>query len=354
MNKQAMTYAERLISNGARLKPSVFEGRDPSADYLDVVRGILAGERDPMGLVADARGYWTHFRVDVLGYSGAAPFLTAPEAQPKLGKSAVPTYGLMLSPATHVNDFVADNRDAFESDPDCSFSQWARDGYRRVNLCPWASAGCLAVCLNTAGKGRMSTVQRARAARTTFLLMNPWAALILISSEIARAVRKHGSIRVRLNVVSDLRFERIMPELFAVFGDSVRWYDYTAAPISARDDDALPVGYSLTRSAKETHTAEDVAHMVNRGATVAVPMAVRRGEPLPAVWHGMRVIDGDASDDRTLDPAGVIVGLRAKGDAIGDTSGFVRDAYPVVDDECHGCGVAADEECHPFCLSHTV
>jgi len=38
------------------------------------------------------------------------------------------------------------------------------------------------------------------------------------------------------------------------------------------------------------------------------------------------VIDGDKSDYRPEDIQGVIVGLRAKGDAIGDSSGFVRKA----------------------------
>ena len=35
------------------------------------------------------------------------------------------------------------------------------------------------------------------------------------------------------------------------------------------------------------------------------------------------MIDGDVSDVRFNDPKGVIVGLRAKGDAKKDTSGFV-------------------------------
>lgn len=36
------------------------------------------------------------------------------------------------------------------------------------------------------------------------------------------------------------------------------------------------------------------------------------------------MIDGDLSDYRPGDPSPCIVGLRAKGDAIGDASGFVR------------------------------
>lgn len=57
---------------------------------------------------------------------------------------------------------------------------------------------------------------------------------------------------------------------------------------------------------------------------MAVVFSTRKGEPLPETWHGFRVIDGDESDLRFTDPAGVVVGLRAKGDAKGEASGFVQ------------------------------
>jgi hypothetical protein len=43
-----------------------------------------------------------------------------------------------------------------------------------------------------------------------------------------------------------------------------------------------------------------------------VVLNVGRGLELPAYWHGARVVDGDAHDNRWLDPRGVIVGLRVK------------------------------------------
>jgi len=46
--------------------------------------------------------------------------------------------------------------------------------------------------------------------------------------------------------------------------------------------------------------------------------------PINGVWFD--VIDGDLSDYRVNDPVGVLIGLRAKGKAIGDKSGFVRPA----------------------------
>jgi hypothetical protein len=44
---------------------------------------------------------------------------------------------------------------------------------------------------------------------------------------------------------------------------------------------------------------------------------------LPETYLGKPVINGDESDLRFLDPKGVIVGLKAKGKAIKDDSGFV-------------------------------
>ena len=48
---------------------------------------------------------------------------------------------------------------------------------------------------------------------------------------------------------------------------------------------------------------------------------------LPDTYGGIHVINGDESDLRYFDPAGVIVGLKAKGDAKKDNSGFVINQY---------------------------
>jgi len=44
---------------------------------------------------------------------------------------------------------------------------------------------------------------------------------------------------------------------------------------------------------------------------------------LPSNFHGFNVINGDLTDLRYFDPVNVVVGLKAKGDAKKDTSGFV-------------------------------
>ena len=44
---------------------------------------------------------------------------------------------------------------------------------------------------------------------------------------------------------------------------------------------------------------------------------------LPDTFKGKKVVDGDATDLRFLDQHNVVVGLKAKGKAKFDTSGFV-------------------------------
>ena len=44
---------------------------------------------------------------------------------------------------------------------------------------------------------------------------------------------------------------------------------------------------------------------------------------LPETYKGFKVVNGDESDLRFLDPRNSIVGLKAKGKAKKDTTGFV-------------------------------
>tara|TARA_R110000823_G_C15867385_1_gene493815 strand:- start:819 stop:1139 length:321 start_codon:yes stop_codon:yes gene_type:complete len=100
----------------------------------------------------------------------------------------------------------------------------------------------------------------------------------------------------------------------------LRFYDYTK-----RTGRVLPANYHLTMSANERHADEDLAALADMyGSNVAVVFDTRRGHALPATYAGVPVVDGDVTDSRWADERGVIVGLRAKGSAIGDRSGFVR------------------------------
>jgi hypothetical protein len=267
-------------------------------------RGLIDGYTDSTGrVVRDARKLYKAYRAR-FGYGSWACVLTSPEAQPKLGKSARPAFGLMLVPARGLPK-----------------AYWPSS--KPVNLCPRASAGCEVVCLFTAGHGAFDGTQRARAVRTGFLLADPYAFGAMVGAEIRAAQAKHGDISLRLNVVSDIRWELVAPgAMRLLIRHGVRLYDYTAWAPASR---GTITGYHLTYSAKEpAHTPDDyLAGILSGGGTVAMPFAVKKGQPLPLVWLGFPVVDGDLSDDRTLDPSGVVVGLRQKGHKV-DTSGFIR------------------------------
>ena len=80
-----------------------------------------------------------------------------------------------------------------------------------------------------------------------------------------------------------------------------------------------PKNYYPTFSAAETSENHQQAKLIARlGGNVAVLF-----DRLPKTFWGLRVVDGDVSDLRFLDQRGVIVGLKAKGAAKRDATGFV-------------------------------
>jgi len=71
---------------------------------------------------------------------------------------------------------------------------------------------------------------------------------------------------------------------------------------------------------------DTIRSLTESGINVSMVFA---GKTLPDSYAGIRVIDGDETDLRHLDPVGVIVGLRMKGvsnafKASGAASGFAR------------------------------
>ena len=192
------------------------------------------------------------------------------------------------------------------------------------NVCSMAEmAGCHDGCLNTAGRGRMSGTQQARVRKTLFWQEDPMAFLDVLRRDIAALIRKAARENkvpmVRLNGTSDIMWERKAPEIFEEFSD-VQFYDYTKIP-TRRD---LPANYHLTfsYSGANARYREFYRPARDNGMNVAV---VFRTPEFPKSFLGMPVVDGDESDVRPFDPQGVVVGLKAKGKAKHDRSGFVID-----------------------------
>lgn len=206
--------------------------------------------------------------------------LTAPGANTKLSKSApLPIWGLTLAPA-------------------------GQSGYQ---LCPWRSPECEAACLGlTAGRSRFSNVQQARINKTRYLMERPMSFWCEVLHDLCTRTRCGGNFAFRGNVLSDIPYEHIFPELLML---PAVCYDYTksfARAVASLDWDH---NYRLTLS-HSGHNGADCVHYLNKGGTVAVVFP--KGD-LPKSFNGYEVIDGDASDARWADPKGVVVGLRAKG-----------------------------------------
>lgn len=209
-------------------------------------------------------------------------------------------------------------------------------------VCAGRTDGCTAACLNTAGmqgtagRHRIRIVS-ARIRRTKWFRADKQAFMRRLELDIAaheRSARRHGlKPAVRLNGTSDIPWENI--RYLGTDGRSitlmdrfpkVRFYDYTKLALRFKRN--LPANYDLTFSAADgNEPAAQVA--LAHGARIAVVFgnAARpsaRKWPLPTEFSGRPVVDADKHDLRFLEPAGVVCGLRAKGLAKRDTTGFVR------------------------------
>lgn len=194
-----------------------------------------------------------------------------------------------------------------------------------IQTCGHDTPGCRRGCIFTAGHGFYPMVQAGRIARTLLLNQHKdWFVRKLhseIGKEVIRSHRLRLKLCVRLNTFSDRPWERMAPSLFADYED-VQFYDYTKNPVRMMKFLAgnWPCNYHLTFSRSEKN--EDVCkEVLKSGGNVAVCF---RHEP-PAEYWGYRVINGDQHDLRFLDDTNVIVGLKAKGKAKNDRTGFTVD-----------------------------
>ena len=208
------------------------------------------------------------------------------------------------------------------------------------NTCPKATAGCKAACLNTAGRGGMfkrgettNVIQEARKRKTRFFFENRGAFMLQLYLDIKKAIKqaeKKGLIPVfRLNGTSDLAWEKYEVQdnknIFEMF-PNVQFYDYTK--MLNRKVKNIP-NYHLTFSAADGND-KDVRKAIEQGYNIAIVFGIKKTLPMPEIYEGLSVFNGDDSDLRFLDPKGVVVGLYAKGKAKKDTSGFVKFPIPVV------------------------
>ena len=195
------------------------------------------------------------------------------------------------------------------------------------NTCPKATVGCKAACLNTAGRGGMfrkgentNMIQKARIRKTQYFYEARDYFMQDLYEDIQKGIKlatKLGLTPVfRLNGTSDLSWEKYTindKNLFELF-PTVQFYDYTK--VLGRKVSQYK-NYFLIFS-KADGNDSDVAEAILQGMNVAAVF-----DKVPEGYMGRPVINADEHDLRFLDDKGVIAGLKAKGRAKKDYSGFV-------------------------------
>jgi hypothetical protein len=188
--------------------------------------------------------------------------------------------------------------------------------------CPKRTAGCTAACLNTAGRGGMfkrgentNMIQKARIRKTKYFFEARDYFMQDLYADIQKAIKfaeKQGLTPVfRLNGTSDLSWEKYTindKNIFELF-PTVQFYDYTK--VLGRKVSQYK-NYHLTFSKADGNDADVTEALLQGMSVVAVYDEIPEGVP-----------SADETDLRFLDPKGTMLGLKAKGRAKKDYSGFV-------------------------------
>lgn len=186
-------------------------------------------------------------------------------------------------------------------------------------VCPSRSEGCTNSCLFTAGRGAMSNVQNARIRKTKEFFEDQSQFLKKLTEDIVLFEQycKDNNLKgyVRLNGTSDIKWE----EYVDMSKYNLYFYDYTKR--QDRDFSKIASNYKITYSRSEESTEDEISlALVNTNVAVVF-------DEVPVTWRvngtDVPVIEGDLTDLRYEDPTGVIIGLKAKGMAKKDQSGFV-------------------------------
>lgn len=229
-----------------------------------------------------------------------------------------------------------------------------------LNLCAGSSKYCRQTCLVTTGQ-HPSTLQAAHAKMkfTNALLTEPELFVATLCKQLrsfAKSAAKNDmDAIVRLNMLSDIPWYDVCPEIFEEFEGKVYFYDYTKNPFwrSAgykRVEHLLDLTYSYSGQNDRT-----CVEALNNGYRVAVAFAPADRERSTSVsyrttWKEITnsglldennmvtdlfgadtgewlMVDGDRSDYRIDDPSPCIVALNFKQPNVkADTTSFIEEA----------------------------
>jgi hypothetical protein len=191
-----------------------------------------------------------------------------------------------------------------------------------VNLCPFAKvAECHVACLNTAGRGNFSNVKSARLRKAKLFNDNRGEFMAQLIDDINKlkrqAKRQNLQAVVRLNGTSDIEWENIRVGEYTIFDlfPDLQFYDYTKNPNRKN----LPSNYDLTFS----YSGVESFIKFNRQALSNNMRIATVFKIMPSEFLGRQVINGDDHDARFIEDKNLVIGLKAKGKARYDKTGFV-------------------------------
>jgi hypothetical protein len=215
------------------------------------------------------------------------------------------------------------------------------------NACPFASegeddlSGCTGPCLTNSGRSlgispSSMMIHRSRLAKRVLYTFRREEFLSNLSRELRLAVKraeeKGHQLIARLNVISDINWFAMHPEIFTS-NPEIQFMDYTKnhKAYDAFRAGEYPKNYHLTFSRDGKWNEPKCLEILASGGTCTAVFHVKYSsngskDPLPATYLGFPVFDGDTDDMRFKDPAGHWIGLRAKGKARTDVprvGGFV-------------------------------
>lgn len=293
------------IDNAGGKKFPAMDSPEWRADFARGLRSALGAEGTRPRYLADALARMRATLGPTELFEVSAPHASA---NGKLAKNAAATLAFTGAPAT-------------------------ASGY---NTCPASTPECRALCVLSEACGYaaierragVDTIMRARSRRVIALREHPVAAGAELARCIGRVSRLASALGVRaiarLNVGTDLPWETF-DDLGAAFARfRIEGYAYTKRPYAVRlamraggFANATRIVYSWSECASERLACD----YLGAGGNVAVVFAGLgvgdRAAPLPRAFRiggrEWRCIDGDATDDRTTDPRGVVVALKGKG-----------------------------------------
>ncbi len=193
-------------------------------------------------------------------------------------------------------------------------------------LCP-SEQSCHKVCIGRYGSSSYPKAILGRKKKTDLFLRDPALFISMFEYELHVITKKLWNskyrLAMRINAFSDVEWF-LYEQMMDIIRDNpdVQFYDYTARAITITKHllGELPKNYDVTFSRKANNWPI-CKWVLESGGKVA---AVFRGTR-PKKYQGFPVVDGNKHDLTFKHPAGSIIGLKAKGLARFDKTGFVID-----------------------------